>query len=175
MRNSMPSHVHTCICLHTKPFLPCLKKFLIQDFKFNINQLSTLQQIVHSYKREWHTENYKNANPMVSVQMACFIFLEKKINFHSGTSARHTTKVGPNQPRETSPGQHRDTPFPPKEEPPSPDAVWQTFTWEDSLVSLPQVVEGPTRPPKHHELDRDLGLLREYGWGESHPAKQLCR
>lgn len=156
MRNVQPSHTHMYIRMHMKPFLPCLKKFLIWDFKFNINQLSTLQQTVHSY-----TGNYKNANPMVLVQMACFIFLEKKINFNSGTYARCTEKVGPNQPWETSPGQYRDTPFPPEEEPLSPDAVWQTFTRGGSPVSLPQVAEGPTLLQEHHELDRDLRMLRE--------------
>lgn len=63
--------------MHTKPFLPCLKRFLIWDFKSSINQLPALQQMVYSYKREQHSENGQTANPAVLVQVACFIFLEQ--------------------------------------------------------------------------------------------------
>lgn len=133
--------------------------FLIWDFKFNINQLSTLQWMVHSYKRITYWELRRCQSNGFERKDMFYFSREKKINFNSGTYARCTTKVGPNQPWETSPGQYRDTPFPLKEEPLFPRCCLGDI---HLTSSLPQMVEGSTLP--HHELDRDLGVLREKRW-----------
>lgn len=95
----MQSSFHTSLCVHTQNyFLEYLQDFFTGDSIFRyqpVAYMATNGMLLQKRMTHHERQKYQSHGFPKPWKMACFIFLEKKLNFSRGISATRTTRVGP--------------------------------------------------------------------------------